>query len=80
MFKYFWIIVILLVYVPWTLWTLIDFVRGLLECRPLSVDNICDTFFDWIDNHETWFILHLGIFAILVVVSFGTWAQITFCN
>lgn len=80
MFKYLWIVVVLLTYVPWTLWTLIDLVRIFLKYRPLTVERIYYAFDDWVGEHETWVILHLGIFILLVVFSFATWGQATWGN
>lgn len=69
MFKYFWIVAILLTYVPWTLWTLIDFVRISLNYRFFSID----AFWDWFNEHEVWIIIHLGILGLLIISSFLYW-------
>ena len=71
MFKYFWIVVILLTYVPWTLWTLIDFVRISLTYQHFSTD----AFWDWVDEHEVWVSIHLGILVLLMLLSFVYWLR-----
>jgi len=77
MFKYLWLITILLFYIPWTLCTLIDFVRIFSE-HQIAKKGAFDAFYDWIYDHETWVMLHLAIFVILFILSFGTWAQMKF--
>ena len=80
MFKYLWIIALVLTYTPWTLYVLFDLVRSLLEMDKIFSEEIFDVFFDWFDDHMAWVFLHCIALMVLIVISFATWAQIGFSN
>lgn len=80
MFKYLWIIALVLTYTPWTLYILFDLVHNLLEMDKIFSEEIFDVFFDWFDDHMAWVFLHCIVLMVLIVVSFATWAQIGFSN
>lgn len=80
MFKYLWIVVILLTYIPWTLYVLFDLVHNISEMDKILSEEILDVLYDWFDDHMAWAFLHCIGLVVLIVISFATWVQMTFGN
>lgn len=79
MFKYFWMVlvaIIVVVFVGYTIWTIVDAVKTYIEYRDVSVDSLADVLSDYIlvDHPYLTGIWFLAIVA-LGIVSFMIWYE-----